>query len=147
MVATKWWFVKQLIDFIKIKEDFSMLNKVSENNRKILFLLIFFSFCQTIVWHIFLHVFPNGTKFHNVFCWTSWLPEFFTPLKMTSSSTNDGWVLKRDIIPCCNHNPQSIFLPKKFTEIATKPVQDLTPRLKPIRLDILKLIDTTYIHT
>ena len=52
----------------------------------------------------------NGTKFHNVFCWTSWLPEFFTPLKMTSSSTNDCWVLKRDIIPCRNHNPQSIFL-------------------------------------
>ena len=59
---------------------------------------------------IFLHVFPNGTKFHNVFCWTSWLPEFFTPLKMTSSSTNDCWALKRDIIPCHNHNQQSIFL-------------------------------------
>ena len=59
---------------------------------------------------IISYVLRSGKQFHNVFCWTSWLPEFFTPQKMTSSSKNDCWALKRDIILCNKHNPQYIFL-------------------------------------
>ena len=75
-------FVKQSVDNFFFRETY------------ISFLLWFFCFCQTIGRQTFMHVFPNGTKFYYVFCWTSWLSAFSTQKWMTPRSTNDCRAVK-----------------------------------------------------